>query len=214
VNPDLAPPAAPATAIGVDFDNTLICYDAAFHRSALEAGLIGPGVPASKRAVRDAVRLGPGGDLAWQRLQHLVYGPGIGRSRPAPGALAFLERCRALGIPLYLISHKTEHASLDPGGASLRAAALDWLETEGFFRAALVRERVRFGSSRAEKLEHIRAAGCSHFIDDLEEVFREPGFPGGTRGILYAPDRAALDDLPGVALARSWAEVAQRVFGG
>ena len=199
--------------VGVDFDNTLICYDQAFHRAALAAALIGPEVPARKRAVRDAVRLGHG-DLAWQRLQHQVYGPEIGRSRPAPGALDFLERCQAEGIPVWLISHKTEHSSIDPGGASLRQAALDWLEAEGFFRSALSRERVRFGATRADKIEHIRRSGCTHFIDDLEEVFREPGFPEAARGILYAPDRTALEDLPGVALARSWAEVAERVFGG
>lgn len=201
--------------IGVDFDNTLICYDQAFHQVALAEGLIPAGIPATKRAVRDTVRRGSGGDLNWQRLQLQVYGPRIRQSRPAPGARAFLDRCRREGIPVFIISHKTECASLDPGGASLRQAALDWLEAEAFFSGTgLTPRSVRFGATRAEKLDHIRQAGCTHFIDDLEEVFREPAFPTGVQGILYAPDRELLADLPGVALARSWPDVSDRIFGG
>ena len=40
--------------IGVDFDNTLICYDQIFHRLAVEEGLISRNVPAQKKAIRDA----------------------------------------------------------------------------------------------------------------------------------------------------------------
>jgi hypothetical protein len=200
--------------IGVDFDNTLICYDQAFHRAAVEHGFIAPAVAVSKRAVRDAVRLGPGGDLDWQLLQLEVYGPRIGQSRPAPGAAAFLARCRRDRIPVFIISHKTEFASLDPGGASLRQAALGWLEAEGLLAAGgLGPGSVRFGATRAEKLAHIAATGCTHFVDDLEEVFREPAFPPQVRGILYAPDRESLAGLPGVRLARSWSDVGREIFG-
>ncbi len=199
--------------IGVDFDNTIICYDQAFHQAARAAGLVGPGIPVSKRAVRDAVRQGPGGDLAWQELQFQVYGPRIRQSRPAQGALDFLGRCSRERIPVFVISHKTEFASRDPGGLSLRQAALDWLEAEGFFRGgALAPGSVRFGATRAEKLAHIRATGCTLFIDDLEEVFREPDFPPQVRGILYAPDRERVTGLPAVTLARSWAAVTDQVF--
>lgn len=199
--------------IGVDFDNTLICYDQAFHQVARGEGLIQPGTPVTKRAVRDVVRQGPGGDLAWQRLQFQVYGPSIRQSRPAPGAREFLARCSREGIQVFLISHKTEFASLDPGGTSLRQAALDWLEAEAFFQGtALSPQAVRFGATRAEKLAHIREMGCTLFIDDLEEVFREPGFPAQVQGILYAPDRERLTGLPGVTLARSWTAVTDLVF--
>jgi hypothetical protein len=201
--------------IGVDFDNTLICYDQAFHQVALAEGLIPAGTPAAKREVRDAVRLGPSGEPGWQRLQSQVYGPRIRQSRPAAGAREFLDRCARERVPVFIISHKTEFATLDPGTTSLRRAALDWLEGEGFFTGAgLGPGSVRFGATRAEKLDHIRQTRCTHFIDDLEEVFREPAFPAGVQGILYAPDRERLADLPGVALARSWSAVMDRIFGG
>lgn len=191
--------------IGIDFDNTLITYDAVFHRLALEAGLIGPGTPADKKAIRDAVRA-RSGDLAWQALQGQAYGPRIGEAEPAPGAKAFIADCRARGLKLLVISHKTEFASVDPTRTPMRQAALDWLAARGFMPL-----EVRFGATRGEKLGHIRAAGCTHFIDDLEETFRED-FPSGVRGILYAPGSGAGKDLPGVLVARSWPEIGRRLL--
>ena len=42
--------------IGVDFDNTIVCYDRLFHRLARERGLIPETVPQTKGAVRDYLR--------------------------------------------------------------------------------------------------------------------------------------------------------------
>jgi hypothetical protein len=190
--------------IGIDFDNTLIRYDAVFHRLALEAGLIGDGIGADKKAIRDTVRAAAG-DLAWQALQGQAYGPRIFEAEPAPGALAFIAQCRERRVPVVVISHKTPFASVDPSRTPLRQAALDWLEAHGFTPI-----EVRFGATRGEKLALIRAAGCSHFIDDLEETFREADFPAQVQGILYAPGTAA--GLPGVQVARSWPEIAEKIF--
>ena len=42
--------------VGVDFDNTIVCYDGLFHKLALERGLIPEDFPASKGEVRDFLR--------------------------------------------------------------------------------------------------------------------------------------------------------------
>jgi len=42
--------------IGIDFDNTIVCYDQIFHEAAVERDLIQPNLPASKQVVRDALR--------------------------------------------------------------------------------------------------------------------------------------------------------------
>lgn len=196
-----------AKVIGIDFDNTLISYDALFHDLAVQGGYVDPSTPPDKKAIRDAVRRAQG-DLAWQELQGLAYGPRIGEARPAPGAKAFLARCREAGCPVLVISHKTPFASVDPTRTPMREAALGWLESQGFMPL-----EVRFGSTRQEKLAHIRAAGCTHFIDDLEETFREPSFPAGVQGILYAPAGGAPSDLPGLVVARSWPDITLRIFG-
>ena len=38
--------------IGVDFDNTIVCYDTLFHRLAVEEGLIPPDIPPRKEIGR------------------------------------------------------------------------------------------------------------------------------------------------------------------
>ena len=56
-------------------------------------------------------------------------------------------------------------------------------------------ERVFFESTRAAKLERICALGCTHFIDDLEEVFSDPAFPARVLPILFAA--TSPEALPG-----------------
>ena len=87
-----------ALRIGIDFDNTIITYDAVFCATAKRLGLIGPDFSGSKRAVRDAIRLLPDGEIAWQRLQGRVYGKGIVEAAAVEGFAAFLRRCRAAGF--------------------------------------------------------------------------------------------------------------------
>ena len=68
--------------IGIDFDNTIIAYDEVFCAAAKRRGLIAAEFIGGKQAVRDAIRLLPDGELAWQRLQGQVYGKGIGEREP------------------------------------------------------------------------------------------------------------------------------------
>lgn len=199
---------APGPVIGVDFDNTLISYDAILHQLALEAGLIGADTPAVKKTIRDAVRRSSFGEQAWQALQGQAYGPRIDEAEPAPGAAAFIARCRQQGVPVTVVSHKTAYARIDPTRTPMRLAAMGWLEARGFMPL-----EVRFGATRAEKLQYIRAGGFTHFIDDLEETFREPDFPAEVQGILYAPGGDAAPDLPGIRVVRSWAAIGERIFG-
>jgi hypothetical protein len=202
--------------IGIDFDNTIICYDEVFHRLAVEAGLIAAEAPRRQKAIREAARNSPEGDLAWQRLQGQAYGPRIQEARPAEGALHFLGRCREAGVEVHVISHKTRFASVDPSCTDLRIAARDWMHGHGFFSpvAGLTPDHFHCGGSRAEKVGLIRSTGCACFIDDLVETFREEGFPAGVQAILYAPgEEPGVPDLPGLWVARSWQEISRGLFG-
>lgn len=202
--------------IGVDLDNTLALFDPVFSRLAAEAGLAGPDVRLDHKQVRALARGGPGGDLAWQAMQGQAYGPRMGEARPAPGALDFLRRCAALAVPVRIISHKTEYAGVDPTRTPLRRAALDWLAGQGLIGPAtgLGPADVRFGATRAEKVDLIRAEQLTHFVDDLAETFLEPGFPAGTGAILYAPGELSGAVPPGARRVRSWAELEALLFHG
>ena len=194
--------------IGVDFDNTVVCYDELMCRIARGEGMIPNHVEAKKSAIRDYLRARRGGEEVWQRLQALCYGVEISRASVMPGALAFFRACWTHRVPAFVVSHKTDKAAGDPDGPNLRTCALDWLEVNGFFseQTGLSRGKVFFGSTRHEKLDLIRSLGCTHFIDDLGETFLEPSFPVGVHKILF--QAAAPTSLPpDVRLGPSWEEI-------
>lgn len=203
--------------IGVDLDNTIICYDALFHALALERGWIAPACPARpvrKDAVRDTVRLLPDGDEKWQALQAEAYGPRLASAALFPGVVAAFRLWREQGREIVVISHKTRRSA---AGHDLHAAARAFLAESALMREGLLTEReLFFCPSRQEKLQRIAQSGCDAFIDDLPEVLNEPGFPAGVRKILFAPGEASSarqanmpKDAPDDALIfRSWAEAA------
>lgn len=198
--------------IGVDFDNTIVSYDALFHRIAAERGLIPNSVPVDKTAVRDHLRL-LGGEEKWTELQGLVYGPRIREAAAFSGVHEFFSNCHRTGLTVHIVSHKTRQPVLGPPH-DLHEAARSWLEQAGFFDSespALPRDHVHFGGTRQEKIAHIRRLGCTTFIDDLEEVFSEPEFPASVERILFAPQRQAAAPA-GVKVLTSWAQIQNHVF--
>ena len=53
----------------------------------------------------------------------------------------------------------------------------------------MCQKRVFFEETRDEKIARIIALQCSHFVDDLPEVFDHPGFPSATVQMLFDPWR-------------------------
>jgi hypothetical protein len=200
-----------AVRLGIDLDNTLIDYDHVFVKEARERGLVDRDFSGSKQAVRDAIRLLPKGELAWQRLQGYIYGVGISGARLFDGALEFLSRCRERRVPVFIVSHKTRYGNFDPDRVDLREAALGWLRSQGFFEpgACLVPiENIFFADDRAAKLARIAALDCTHYIDDLEEVFADPGFPPGVKRILFAGSASLHADI----VCPRWDAIAAAIF--
>jgi len=202
-----------AARIGIDFDNTIIAYDQVFCTTAKQCGLIGPDFVGSKRAVRDAIRLLPDGELAWQRLQGQVYGKGIGGATLIPGVDAFLRRCRAEGCSMSIISHKTEYGHYDPERVNLREAARKWMTANGLLDGefGIPSSKVFFEGTRAEKLARIAALSCTHFIDDLEEVLLDPAFPSKVDRILLSEQEGAKSSAP-YFVCKSWRDIEDRIF--
>jgi len=199
---------ASARIVGVDLDNTIICYDNAFHRAAVERGLIDAATPVAKTAVKKAV-LENAGNREWTELQGFVYGPGIDAASAYPGAIEFFGKCATFEVRTVIISHKTQHAAAGPR-YDLREAAMAWLNTSGLLDFT-DKSGVTFADTRTAKLEAVRAAACHALIDDLPEVFHDPAYPGETEFILFDPDRARLD-WTATQRASSWADVSSRFF--
>jgi hypothetical protein len=200
--------------IGVDFDNTIVTYDELLHTIAVKRGLISLTVEKNKRHIRDTIRRLPDGEIEWQKLQALVYGPFIKEAKLTEGVSEFFQLCRRKEIKTYIISHKTEYSRYDETHTNLRTAALAWMSSRGFFERAglgLSPQDVFFNTSRSDKVARIHELLCTHFIDDLEETFLELSFPAAVKKILYAPLGSQVE-LPDVKLVTTWQEIRDYFF--
>jgi hypothetical protein len=200
-----------ALMIGLDFDNTIVCYDSIFHRVALEMGEITPEVPVTKEAVRDYIRQ-QGREERWTWMQGYVYGARILEAEPFPGVIEFIRREVLAGTQLCIVSHKT----LIPYAGEpydLHEAARSWLEKNrimGDHPGAVAREKVFFLPTKAQKLAKIGEIGCSHFIDDLPEFLAEADFPAGVEKLLFDPANSQGTDAKsraGIARFDNWDKI-------
>ena len=202
----------PEPIIGIDFDNTLVCYDEVFYIAAREERLIEPSLPKRKEEIRDAIRLLLDGEKRWTRLQAMVYGPRMSGATMFEGADVFLRHCARRRTPVRIVSHKTHFTTLDDRPIDLRLAAWGWLQAKGFFPDfAISPDHVFFESTRAEKIERVRSLRCTHFIDDLPEVFAERAFPRETQPLLFAP-RGCTALCPEARAFESWSELDRFFF--
>jgi hypothetical protein len=208
--------------IGIDFDNTIADYDCLFAELAAEAGVAAPDGTAKRESRMELRRRlrgsGEAGEIAWQELQASAYGPRMGGARVFDGVPAFLSRAHASGAKIYVISHKTRYALRDiEERCDMREASLSWMKEQGLFGGgALAPADVFFHDSREEKVARIAELGCTHFIDDLEEVFNQPEFPADVAGYLLAADgRTPHLKTAGcrVAVHHSWPSIHRDVFG-
>ncbi len=202
-------PARPV--LGIDLDNTLICYDELFHTLASEQGYIDSRTPRSKRAVRDAM-FAAGLDDEWTQLQAVAYGTRLGEARPFPGAVATLRALHARGVELQIVSHKTRFPARGEA-VDLRARAMQWLIDHKVVdpsRTGIHEGRVYFEGDRVAKAKRIRTLGCTHFVDDLREFLLGPGFPSDVERFLFDPS-GGVSGAPSVETLRHWDQLRERV---
>ena len=200
--------------IGIDFDNTLACYDKVFTVAARARGLISTLSDLSKLEVRAHVRSLEHGEEKWKALQGEVYGKRMGEAQLMQGADDFLLACKASRVRVVIVSHKTEFGHFDPDRVNLRKAARTWMEGQDFFDPGgfgIADGDIFFEGTRAGKVARIGSLGCSHFIDDLEEVLLAPGFPETVDRILFDPDGQTSDDQS-FARHSDWKSIEHALF--
>ena len=189
--------------IGIDFDNTIVCYDRLFHKLALKRGLIPKSCPRVKEKIRDFLRKsGKEGD--WTELQGRAYGPDILKAKPFRGVRDFLGFCRKHGIEVYVISHKTLYPFIGEKH-NLHMYARLWLKKNGFMngRIGLPEKNVFFELLKQDKLERIRKQKCDVYIDDLWEFLSEKSFPDKAGKVLFDPS-GNFSGAPEFDVVHSW----------
>jgi len=194
--------------IGLDFDNTIVSYDALFHKVAREQNLVPPEISANKLAVRDYLRKNDQ-EHRWTEMQGYVYGARMDEAEAYSGVIEFIRQASAAGHLLAIVSHKTAHPFLGPK-YDLHAAARLWIDhhlmSEG---GRLIPElQVFFELTKQEKLVRIADFACDVFIDDLPEILLADEFPRTTERLLFDPEQHHTATVnPALKLFSSWAGI-------
>ncbi|MBX3745514.1 MAG: aminoglycoside phosphotransferase family protein [Verrucomicrobiae bacterium] len=197
--------------LGIDFDNTIVCYDELFRKLAVEDGSIAGASLTTKTAIRDSLR-SAGREAVWTRMQGVAYGPRLGEAKPFPGVLGFIRLCIRAGWHVFIISHKTRFPYLGERH-DLHAAAWAWIERVGLLGGApdgLSAADVFFEGTKEAKLERIRSCECDFFVDDLPEFLGDPRFPEGVQRILFDPSGEHGADMRFCRM-RNWVEADELV---
>src|SRR5262245_39200459 len=200
--------------IGIDFDNTIACYDGVFRRAALERGLVPADIGQSKTAVRDHLR-GLGRDDLFTELQGYVYRTRMEIVAPYEGFAAFLKAARRQHHEPVLISHKTRYPFRGPA-YDLHAAARGFLAAHDLVGAdAFAEQDIHFELTKEAKIARIAALACDVLIDDLPEILAMDGLPVGMRAILFDPEmpQTKTSAHPFETHA-SWASIRQALLDG
>lgn len=171
--------------VGLDFDNTIICYDDVFHTIALKKGWIKKDFPHSKVLVKEFLVKEDHNDLRWQELQAEAYGEEIFTAHFYPEALQVIKTLKDLGHELHIVSHKSEYSHLRKE-VNLRQKALEWMEQNKLLEI-IPPSNVHFAADRNQKVEKIKNLGIDFFLDDLLEVLEHPQFPSSTLRFHFTP---------------------------
>lgn len=191
--------------IGFDFDNTIVHYDAIFHKVALEQGVIDDTVAVSKLAVRDYLRQADKEDI-WTEMQGYVYGARMLEADAYPGVISAMQQFKRAGHTLAIMSHKTKYPYMGEE-YDLHAAAREWIKCNllADHRLIIPEENIYFEITKEDKLARIESFGCDIFIDDLPEILLAQTFPGQVKRFLFDPDNNhANKGLDQLQLVSSW----------
>ena len=188
-----------AMRIGIDFDNTIICYDRVFNKIGVEKGLVPESLETGKWFVKDYLRK-MGKEKEWIWLQGYVYGNRLSDAEPYEGIHEFFKYCRMKKIDCIIISHKTVYP-YSGDLYNLHGAAHKWIKEQNFG------VETYFELTKENKVKRITELECSLFIDDLPEFLILPGFSENMTRILFDPINSYTKSDYGFQSAASWNEI-------
>jgi hypothetical protein len=193
--------------IGIDFDNTIVSYDALFHQLALEKALIPANLAANKTAVRDHLRV-TNREEQWTLMQGEVYGPRMELAIPYAHAIESITHLKKMGHEVFIVSHKTKHPFIGPA-YDLHESARSWIgRLLVYNRAPLIDvSSIFYELTKEEKIKRICSLNCDVFIDDLPEILSLTGFPTHTTKILFDPEQQHSQHRQNFQIATSWLAV-------
>lgn len=188
--------------LGIDLDNTLICYDDSFRRVAIKQGHIDEQDQCfSKHEIKNLI-IRRFGESYWTNLQGLVYGTYIMEAKAYRGAVNALNNLLDMGFYVGIYSHKTKYPYLGEN-VDLHEAANSWLYAN--FGTLMDYIELQFFEKKTEKIDAINSSGVRIFIDDLPDILE--GIRDDICRIHFSPKGGASDSFDYVMC--DWSELNQ-----
>ena len=196
--------------IGLDFDNTIVCYEKAITLLASELFELPQDMPRTKLGLRKFLRA-TNREHEWTEFQGQLYGPGMSYAEPFDSAIETMQALVMNGHDLLIISHRSR-APYAGTPFDLHAAANAWitlhLQSAGLFISN--NSAVSFLETREEKVARISELRCKAFLDDLPEVLLTKGFPEEVLGVLFDPS-GTQETPPRCRRITAWNDLSQLV---
>ena len=201
--------------IGIDIDNTIICYDHVFAHVAMSQGFSVQS-DASKNEVKKWFH-DRNMHQAFTLLQGEVYGKFIDLASLFDGVLAFIDVAKRAGCQLFLVSHKTRYPLVGEKFDLHKSASRFLIDNNVISKyndVGVHSNNVFFERTLARKIHRIAALNLDFFIDDLLQVFQHSNFPKKTNFMHFS------QDLPKIALTdefsafANWKQILSFLFSG
>jgi len=191
---------------GFDLDNTLIDYSHSVQEYCSNNSLE---ECKSIEELRILLRESDKSGHLWQLAQGWLYTDGLSFAQHMPGASELCAYLKDKNFEIFIVSHKTTHTPIFCGRKPLREIATNWIisgESAPFF---LDTGKINFESTRPLKVGRIQKLGLDYFVDDLVEVFQEPGYPRDINSFFLSERQSELTwvrDVPTLCSIREFIE--------
>jgi len=193
-----------AMKIGIDLDNTIICYDDVFAYVAAQEGYDCNSLK-TKKELKSWFHNNDMHD-AFTEIQGLVYGKYINEAIFFDEVKVCFETWRADNHSLYIVSHKTKYPVIGEK-VDLRKSATEYLYKNGILDLEIVpTSNLFFEDTAASKVARISKLRLDLFIDDLPSILKDEAFPEMTRKILFDPLRKSYESCYDL-IAANWTDI-------
>lgn len=173
--------------IGIDFDNTIVCYDNVYKKIVSDGIIVPPSTTPNKDSVKKYL-IDQNQESKWTELQGTIYGPLMRYARPFPNVIKFIEMQLNIGNSISIISHRTHYPILGKK-YNLHEYAKAWIQENLISdnKPLLMEDSIFFNTTKNEKINKIITLECDYFIDDLPEILDQIDSIG-VKKILFAPN--------------------------
>ena len=172
--------------IGIDFDNTIACYDESLQVLAAKIN-VPLGIKREKREIRDYLRAENRED-EWTKMQGELYGPGMQHATVYENFIEACEWLKSKGVELCIISHRSKFPYLGERH-DLHKYAIEWLRKKTIAGKLIEEKNIYFLETLDEKIKKINDEKPDIFIDDLIEVINHHNLSKQILGKLFSPNR-------------------------